>query len=201
MRQDIRLAADIGGTFTDIALDIRGERHTTKILTSTAAPEEALLAGAKSVLDSVGLTFAELDQIIHGTTLATNAIIERKGAQTALIASDGFRDTLEIADESRFDQYDVMIQKPSPLVPRELRFTVPERLDVTGKVQRGARRGSGSRGRTGDQGRRRRGRRRGVHARLRVSPARAARQGNSQRDPAGCGDHAVERSVSGSARI
>ena len=136
MRQDIRLAADIGGTFTDIALDVRGQRHTTKILTSAKAPEEALLAGAQSVLEGVGLTFADVDQIIHGTTLATNAIIERKGAVTALVASEGFRDSLEIADESRFDQYDVMIEKPKPLAPRELRFTVPERLDVTGKVQR-----------------------------------------------------------------
>jgi 5-oxoprolinase (ATP-hydrolysing) len=131
----IRLAADIGGTFTDIALDAAGQRHTTKILTTTAAPEEALIAGAQTVLAEAGLAFSDLDQVIHGTTLATNAIIERRGALTALIASDGFRDTLDIADESRFDQYDVMIEKPKSLVPRQFRFTVPERVDVTGKIQ------------------------------------------------------------------
>ena len=72
---------------------------------------------------------------VHGTTLATNAIIERKGARTALIATEGFRDVLEIADESRYDQYDLFIEKPQPLVPRALRFTVPERMDVQGKVR------------------------------------------------------------------
>ncbi len=72
---------------------------------------------------------------VHGTTLATNAIIERKGARTALIATDGFRDVIEIADEGRYDQYDINIVKPKPLVPRELRFTVPERMDVHGAVR------------------------------------------------------------------
>ncbi len=135
MTHKIRLAADIGGTFTDIVLDQAGSRHTTKILTSKSAPEKALIEGARTVLGQAGLAFSDLDQVIHGTTLATNAIIERKGARTALIATDGFRDTLDIADESRFDQYDVLIEKPHQLVPRELRFTVPERVDVTGKVQ------------------------------------------------------------------
>jgi N-methylhydantoinase A/oxoprolinase/acetone carboxylase beta subunit len=74
--------------------------------------------------------------LVHGTTLATNAIIERKGARAALIATDGFRDVIEIADESRFDQYDINIVKTQPLVPRELRFTVPERMDVHGAVRR-----------------------------------------------------------------
>ena len=130
-----RLAADIGGTFTDLALEFDGRRFTTKILTSTDAPERALIEGAQIVLDGAGIGFSDLVQIVHGTTLATNAIIERKGAKTALIATEGFRDTLEIADESRFDQYDVFIEKPKPLVPRELRLTVKERIDVTGQVQ------------------------------------------------------------------
>src|SRR4029077_8882679 len=73
---------------------------------------------------------------VHGTTLATNAIIERKGARTALIATDGFRDVIEIAEKSLFDQYDITIVKTRPLVPRELRFTVPERMDVHGAVRR-----------------------------------------------------------------
>src|SRR5262249_44338117 len=80
--------------------------------------------------------FKDIDLFVHGTTLATNAIIERKGARTALIATDGFRDVIEIADEGRFDQYDINIIKPRPLVPRELRFTVPERMDVHGAVRR-----------------------------------------------------------------
>src|SRR5262249_51257623 len=70
------------------------------------------------------------------TTLATNAIIERKGAVTALIATEGFRDILDIADEGRYDQYDIFIDKPVPLVPRFRRFTVPERIDAAGRVLR-----------------------------------------------------------------
>ena len=66
--------------------------------------------------------------MVHGTTLATNAIIERKGAVTALISTQGFRDVLDIADEGRYDQYDIYLEKPRPLVPRHLRFTVPERV-------------------------------------------------------------------------
>ena len=86
------------------------------------------------MLKQAGIGFADLDVVVHGTTLATNAVIERKGARTALIATDGFRDVIEIADESRYDQYDVFIDKPRQLVPRHLRFTVPERIDVMGKV-------------------------------------------------------------------
>ena len=87
------------------------------------------------MLAAAGLAFADIGVFVHGTTLATNAIIERKGAATALIATDGFRDVIEIADESRFDQYDINIVKTPPLVPRELRFTVPERMDVHGAVR------------------------------------------------------------------
>ena len=136
MKQTVRLAADIGGTFTDVVLDAAGKHWTTKVLTTPASPEKALIDGARQLLDEAGLGFSALSQIVHGTTLATNAIIERKGARLALIATDGFRDTLEIADESRFDQYDVLIEKPRPLVTREFRFTVPERVDVMGQVRR-----------------------------------------------------------------
>ncbi len=135
MTRTVRLAADIGGTFTDLALDVDGKRFTTKVLTTPAAPDDGLIAGARVVLDAAGRGFGDIRQLIHGTTLATNAIIERKGAKTALIATEGFRDTIEIADESRYDQYDVMLEKPRPLVLRDKRFTVPERVDVTGKVQ------------------------------------------------------------------
>ncbi len=129
-----RLATDIGGTFTDIVLERGDRRFTTKLLTTPQAPEEAVVEGTRLVLKDAGIGFADLDVFVHGTTLATNAVIERKGARTALIATDGFRDVIEIADESRYDQYDVFIDKPRQLVPRQLRFTVPERIDVTGKV-------------------------------------------------------------------
>src|SRR5438270_119425 len=133
-RPDVRMAVDIGGTFTDIVLDRGSERITRKVLT-TPRPEEGVLGGARLVLGDAGLHFSDIDVFIHGTTLATNAIIERRGARTALIATDGFRDTIEIANESRYDQYDLTIEKPQPLVPRSLRFTVPERVDVHGKVR------------------------------------------------------------------
>src|SRR5262245_19792335 len=129
-----RLAADIGGTFTDIVLERGEQRFTSKVLTTPHAPEQAVVEGTQLVLDQAGIKFADLDVVVHGTTLATNAVIERKGAKTALIATDGFRDVIEIADESRYDQYDIFIDKPRQLVPRQLRFTVPERIDVTGEV-------------------------------------------------------------------
>ncbi len=134
-RRAARLAVDIGGTFTDIVL-LSGERRwVAKLLTTPRAPEVAVIEGARGVLEAAGLGFADVGLFVHGTTLATNAIIERKGARTALIATDGFRDVIEIADEGRFDQYDINIVKPVPLVPRELRFTVPERMDVHGAVR------------------------------------------------------------------
>src|SRR4051794_852785 len=134
-RPDVRMAVDIGGTFTDIVLDRGSERLTRKVLTTAKRPEEGVLDGARLVLGDAGLHFSDIDVFVHGTTLATNAIIERRGARTALIATDGFRDTIEIANESRYDQYDLSIEKPQPLVPRSLRFTVPERVDVHGKVR------------------------------------------------------------------
>ena len=130
-----RLAVDVGGTFTDVVLDLGAKRHATKVLTTPEAPERAILEGTRGVLAEAGIGFADLAVVVHGTTLATNAIIERKGARTALIATEGFRDVIEIADEGRYDQYDLNIEKPKVLVPRRWRFTVPERVDVEGKVR------------------------------------------------------------------
>ncbi len=130
----MRVASDIGGTFTDVVLDNGKRQFTTKVLTTPRAPEEAVLTGVAFVLDQAGLAFSDIALFLHGTTLATNAIIERKGARTALLATEGFRDILDIADESRFDQYDVFIEKPVTLVPRSYRYTVAERLDVNGAV-------------------------------------------------------------------
>ena len=131
----VRLAADIGGTFTDVVLDAGGTRRTRKVLTTPAAPEEGVLQGIGLVLEDAGLHFSDIDVFVHGTTLATNAIIERRGATTALVATEGFRDVLEIGTESRYDQYDLTLEKPRPLVPRALRFTVPERVDAEGIVR------------------------------------------------------------------
>src|SRR5215216_5156619 len=129
-----RLAVDIGGTFTDLALEWDGKRESVKVLTTPRAPEEAVLTGVEHILKLSGLKPSDLSLIIHGTTLATNAIIERKGAKTALIVTKGFRDSIEIAFEHRFEQYDIFMRKPPPLVPREWRFGVPERMDGRGNV-------------------------------------------------------------------
>ena len=129
-----RLAVDIGGTFTDVVLEQDGELMTSKVLTTPTAPEEGVLVGIEEVLAKSGVAPGDIGMFLHGTTLATNAIIERKGANVALITTDGFRDVLEIGYESRFNQYDIFIEKPTPLVPRHRRFTVPERVDVHGSV-------------------------------------------------------------------
>ncbi|MGE0715226.1 MAG: hydantoinase/oxoprolinase family protein [Alphaproteobacteria bacterium] len=134
-QQGPRLAVDIGGTFTDIVLDAGGQRWTRKVLTTPQAPEQGVMEGVSATVADAGLALADISMLIHGTTLATNAIIERKGALTALIATEGFRDTIDIAYESRYDQYDVFIDKPAALVPRWRRFTVPERVDVKGGVR------------------------------------------------------------------
>jgi N-methylhydantoinase A len=129
-----RLAADIGGTFTDVALEYGTHRFTAKVLTTPKAPEKGVIRGIVETLARASLTAADVDLFIHGTTLATNALIERKGARTALITTEGFRDVIEIGRESRFDQYDINLTKPEPLVGRELRLTVRERIAVDGSV-------------------------------------------------------------------
>lgn len=129
-----RLAIDIGGTFTDVVLEQDGELNTSKVLTTPVAPEDGVLNGIEEVLAKAGTAPGDIGMLLHGTTLATNAIIERKGANVALITTDGFRDVLEIGYESRFNQYDIFIDKPMPLVPRHRRFTVPERVDVHGRI-------------------------------------------------------------------
>jgi len=134
VEQGGRLGVDIGGTFTDVALEVGGRRYSAKILTTPEAPERAVLEALRTVLREAALAPADLSIIIHGTTLATNAIIERKGAKTALLTTEGFRDTVEIRHENRFEQYDVNIGLPPPLVPRRLRFPVPERIDARGRV-------------------------------------------------------------------
>src|SRR5580658_6762017 len=129
-----RLAVDIGGTFTDVVLERSGERATIKVLTTPGAPEVGVLTGVRSILRTSGIAASDISLIIHGTTLATNALIERKGARTALLTTEGFRDVIAMGNESRYDQYDLNITLPEPLVPRSLRLPVVERLDNTGRV-------------------------------------------------------------------
>ena len=129
-----RLAVDIGGTFTDLAIEHAGGRTTAKVLTTPAAPEMGVMTGVRTILAAAGLAPSDIQLVIHGTTLATNAVIERKGARTALVTTEGFRDVLALGNESRYDQYDLNIILPEPLVPRHLRLTVPERLDRQGRV-------------------------------------------------------------------
>tara|TARA_R110002049_G_scaffold117332_2_gene270454 strand:+ start:29335 stop:31413 length:2079 start_codon:yes stop_codon:yes gene_type:complete len=130
----IRLGVDIGGTFTDAVLEVDGNSFSTKVLTTYAAPENAIIDGMHQVCAKAGISPSDIGQIIHGTTLATNALIERRGAKTALITTQGFRDVIEMRTESRFEQYDLNLTLPEPLLPRQMRYTVKERVDAQGKV-------------------------------------------------------------------
>ena len=130
------ISVDIGGTFTDIVLQRNRQRGSTKVLTTHQAPERGLLDGVSYLLEREHLSLSDIDVFLHGTTLATNAIIERRGAKTALVTTEGFRDTIEIGPESRHDQYDIFLQKPVPLVGRTWRFTVAGRVDARGRILR-----------------------------------------------------------------
>ncbi|MEJ6769141.1 MAG: hydantoinase/oxoprolinase family protein [Paracoccaceae bacterium] len=130
----IRMGVDIGGTFTDVVIEIEGKQFSTKVLTTYIAPENAIIDGLHQVCAKAGVTPSDIGQIIHGTTLATNALIERRGAKTALITTEGFRDVIEMRTESRFEQYDLNLTLPEPLIPRQSRFTISERVDATGGV-------------------------------------------------------------------
>ena len=131
------LGVDIGGTFTDFVLchAPTGRVWLGKRLTTAEEPARAVREGLADLLAQAGAAGADLEVVIHGTTLITNALIERKGARTALLATDGYRDLLEIGTELRYDPYDLFLEVPEPLVPRALRFDVPERLDAAGRVR------------------------------------------------------------------
>lgn len=133
----IRIGADVGGTFTDLVIErVDGTYASTKVLTTYDAPEQAILAGVEqlAVDEGIDLSSGVVDQFVHGTTLATNALIERRGARTALVTTEGFRDVIETRTESRFEQYDLNIVLPEPLIERKDRLTVSERRDARGAV-------------------------------------------------------------------
>jgi N-methylhydantoinase A len=134
----IRIGIDVGGTFTDFVLvdELTDRINTGKLLTTPGDPSDAILAGTERLLREAGIAIGRLHSVIHGTTLVTNTLIERKGATVGLITTKGFRDTLEMGREIRYDLYDLMFEKPEPIVPRQLRCEVDERLDPGGSVLR-----------------------------------------------------------------
>lgn len=134
----VLLAVDIGGTFTDIvALDLQSGRIAVeKLLTTYPDPSGAVLVGVAGLLEKACIAPETIRYVAHGTTLITNTLIERKGAKTALLATAGFRDAVEIGNEGRYDMYDLALKKPPPLAERRLRFDVPERMLADGRVWR-----------------------------------------------------------------
>ncbi|MEK9723962.1 MAG: hydantoinase/oxoprolinase family protein, partial [Rhodospirillaceae bacterium] len=130
------LGIDIGGTFTDVVAfeAATGRRFSRKVLTSHDDPARAVMDGIDAVLADGGLAPADCDRLVHATTLFTNALIERKGAATGLLTTEGFRDTLEVGRERKYALYDLAITRPEPLVPRDRRIEVRERLDAAGRV-------------------------------------------------------------------
>ncbi len=129
-----RIGVDVGGTFTDVVIDHAGGRASAKVPTAPDRPETGVVEGIGAALERAGAAPEAVGLVIHGTTLATNALIERKGAKTALLTTEGFRDSIEMAYEHRFEQYDLYMERPEPLAPRELRLGVPERLAADGSV-------------------------------------------------------------------
>ncbi len=136
MNATARIGVDVGGTFTDFVLHdpARNLVATGKRLTTPDDPSEAIVAGIARLLEETGLKPGDLHSIVHGTTLVTNTIIERTGCKVGLLTTDGFRDSIEIGREIRYDLYDLFLEAPPTLVPRHLRLEVPERLDVQGNI-------------------------------------------------------------------
>ena len=130
----IRIGADVGGTFTDVVLETEREIFSTKVLTTYESPEIGILQGINAVIADSGTDLSELDSFIHGTTLATNALISRTGARTAFVTTKGFRDTVEMRTESRFEQYDLNLELPKPLIERKDRYVLSERISADGSV-------------------------------------------------------------------
>jgi N-methylhydantoinase A len=134
MTEPIRVGVDIGGTFTDVALQHPGGLASCKVLTDYARPEQAILTGIQRACETAGVPLSSITQVIHGTTLVTNALIQRRGARLAFITTEGFRDVIEMRSENRFEQYDLNLTLPAPLVPRQDRFTLAERVAADGSV-------------------------------------------------------------------
>jgi N-methylhydantoinase A len=132
----MRVAFDIGGTFTDFILsdDIKGATHVLKVPTTAGDPSKAVIAGLRQLLEMAGISGGDVDMVLHATTVATNAVLERKGAPTGLITTEGFRDVLIIGRQKRYETYDLYIDKPKPLVQRRHIAEVGERVGPDGAV-------------------------------------------------------------------
>ncbi len=132
------LGIDIGGTFTDVAVYDRadGRAYSRKVLTTHADPARAVIEGVQAIVEDFALEPREFQRMVHATTLFTNALIERRGARTGLVTTEGFRDVVEIGRERKYELYDLAIRKPEPLAPRDLRAEVDERVLADGRVLR-----------------------------------------------------------------
>jgi N-methylhydantoinase A len=134
--QNHSLGIDIGGTFTDIVVYDHGggRQYSRKVLTTHDDPTRAVMSGVARILEAHSIEPSMIRRVVHATTLFTNAVIERKGAATGLITTEGFRDSLEIGREMRYELYDLQIENPPPIVPRNLRAEVKERVNESGKL-------------------------------------------------------------------
>ena len=132
----IRIGVDVGGTNTDICAsdEAAGELMVYKLPSSLSDQSQAVVEGVRKIVEKYGLSYEDVDRFIHGTTVATNAILEGRGARTALITTKGFRDLLEIGRQKRPDLYDLQMDKAPVLVPRDLRFEASERMDYRGHI-------------------------------------------------------------------
>jgi N-methylhydantoinase A len=134
MTDDPRIGVDVGGTFTDVVTVADGRLRAGKVPSTPDAPEDGVLDGVEAATGAAGIDPADVGFLAHGTTVATNAVLEGEWAETVLLTTEGFRDVLEIARQDRPDLYDLGAEKPAPIVPRDRRLGVTERLDERGEV-------------------------------------------------------------------
>ncbi|NPT38245.1 hydantoinase/oxoprolinase family protein [Paraburkholderia xenovorans] len=134
----LRIGVDIGGTFTDLAFidDASGIVHTHKLLTTPDDPSRAVVQGVREIAELAGHKVSDVGAIVHGTTLVTNAVIERRGCRVGMLVTKGFKDTLDLAHETRYDLYDLRLQFAPPLIERSARLEVDERINAEGQVVR-----------------------------------------------------------------
>ena len=130
MSESIRVGVEVGGTFTDLVAFEDGKVRITKVPSTPSEPHR----GAIAALDESGLSLPATGDLVHGSTVATNAVLERKGARVAFLATEGFRDLLSLQRQSRRSIYDIHYRKPEPVVPRRDTFEIPERMGPHGEV-------------------------------------------------------------------
>ena len=138
MKSSYRVGVDTGGTFTDLCLfdDVNGKVSVAKVSSTPSDPSQAVINGIKKLMANASLLPKEISFFLHGTTVATNALLEGKGAQTSLITTEGFEDVLLIGRQNRPKLYDFWAKRPRPIVPRNLCYGAPERILYTGEVSR-----------------------------------------------------------------